>query len=65
MEFLYLLKGSNLEVRFIFLTKEEAIRASIRYPNNTVEIFRRTDSGYLPTYDFYKNGSLYKCCDNI
>lgn len=65
MEFLYLLKGSNLEVRFIFLTKEEAIQASIRYPNNTVEIFRRNDSGYKRTDDFYKNGTFHKCWNNI
>jgi hypothetical protein len=49
----------------IFLTKEEAIQASIKSPNSRVEIFSRTDCGYLPTYDFYKNGALYKCCDNI
>jgi hypothetical protein len=65
MEFIYLLKCSDWEDMIIFLTKEEAIQASIKSPNSRVEIFSRTDCGYLPTYDFYKNGSLYKCCDNI
>ena len=66
MEFLYLLKkGSDWEDMIIFLTKEEAIQASIKYPNNSVEIFSRTDFGYSPTYDFYKNGVLYKYCGDI
>jgi hypothetical protein len=65
MEFVYLLKGSHWEAMIIFLTKEEAIQASIKCPKNSVEIFSRSDVGYLPTYDFYKNGVLYKCCDDI
>ncbi len=65
MEFVYLLKGSDWEDMIIFLTKEEAIQASIKCPNDSVEIFSRSYFGYLPTCDFYKNGVLYKCCDDI
>jgi hypothetical protein len=65
MDFLYLLKGSDWEDIIIFLTKEEAIQASIKSPNTTVEIFSRSDFGYSPTYDFYKNGVLYKYWDDM
>ena len=61
MYFLYVLLqgGEEWEDLVIFETEEEAIRASIKNPNARVEIFRKnTNSGYTPTYNYYKNGEL-------
>ena len=46
----------------IFLHKEQAIRASRKYPNCRVEIFVTNVlyEGYEPMYEYYKNGLLYK-----
>jgi len=60
MDFVYaLLCGSEWEDMIILLTKEEAISESIIHPNCRVEIFRKNDKpGYIPTYQYYKNGEL-------
>ena len=60
MDFVYvLLYGDEWEDSVIFLSKEYAIEASIKYPKNRVEIFSKTDAGgYIPTYTYYKNGEL-------
>jgi hypothetical protein len=43
----------------IFLSKEDAINESKKYPNARVEIFKiDQEVGYTPTYNFYKNGEL-------
>jgi len=60
MKYVYLLvNGSDWEDMIIFLTPDEAINASIEYPNSRVEIFSKTDIGYKPTYNFYRNGRVY------
>ena len=59
MEFVYLLvnDGSEWEDIIIFLSKEEAIIKSNKYPNLRVEIFSKNENGgYTPTYNYYKNG---------
>ena len=58
MEFVYILhNGSEWEDMIIFLSKEEAITQSKKYPEGRIEIFSKTDkSGYSPTYNYYKNG---------
>jgi hypothetical protein len=60
MNFVYLfLCGSEWEDIIVFLSEEDAIKESIRWPNHRVEIFCKTDkSGYTPTYNYYKNGVL-------
>ena len=60
MEFVYVfLDINNWEDIIIFLSKEDAINESKKYPNARVEIFSITnESGYTPTYNFYKNGEL-------
>jgi hypothetical protein len=60
MEFVYVfLDINNWEDIIIFLSKEDAINESKKYPKARVEIFTITDeSGYTPTYNFYKNGEL-------
>lgn len=60
MDLVYLMiNGYNLENMIIFLTESEAIEASTKYPNRRLDIFSKTDFGYKPTYNFYKNGILY------
>ena len=58
MNFIYVfLYGHEWEDIVIFLSEEEAIRESIKHPNQRVEIFSKTNkSGYTPTYNYYKNG---------
>lgn len=60
MDFVYLLiLGSEWEDIIVFLSKEDAIQESIKYPNHRVEIFCKTNStGYIPTYNYYQNGEL-------
>lgn len=63
MKFVYLLvsDGGEWEDIVIYLTEEDAIESSIRYPNSRVEIFTKHYhfNQYLPTYNYYKNGILY------
>jgi len=58
MDFVYVfLAGSEWEDIIIFLSKEEAIKKSRKYPNNRIEFFSKTNtSGYKPTYNYYQNG---------
>ena len=60
MDLVYvLLFGGEWEDAVIFLSKEDAIKQSIKYPKNRVEIFSKTNTeGYIPTYDHYCNGTL-------
>lgn len=60
MEELYMLvsNGAEWEDLTLFINKEEAIEASIKYPTYRVEIFKKNTFGYTPTYTFYVNGIL-------
>ena len=62
MDFVYLfLSGSEWEDIVVFLSEEDAIKESIKYPKHRVEIFIKTEnSGYIPTHNYYKNGELIK-----
>ena len=54
-----LLYGSEWEDIVIILSKEDAIKESINHPQARVEIFsKNNNSGYIPTYSYYKNGEL-------
>ena len=62
MEFIYVLvcKDSEWEDMVIFISLEEAIKESIKYPERRIEIFSKTDKpGYTPSYNYYKNGVLF------
>ena len=62
MSFVYLfISGSEWEDMVLFLSQEEAIDASIKYPNSRVEIFgkEKNSIGYIPTYSYYKNGAYF------
>jgi hypothetical protein len=60
MDFVYVfLNENNWEDIVIFLSKEDAINESKKYPKARVEIFSiNNELGYTPTYNFYKNGEL-------
>ena len=60
MNFVYVfLNGSEWEDMVIFLSKEDAIKESIKHPNHRVEIFSKNETlGYIPTYNYYKNGEF-------
>ena len=61
MEFVYVLIIDNeWEDMIVFLCKEDAIKESINHPNYRVAIFSKSDtsSGYIPTYNYYKNGEF-------
>ena len=62
MDFVYVfLNINNWEDIVIFLSKEDAINESKKYPNARVEIFSINDQlGYTPTYNFYRNGEFIK-----
>jgi len=63
MEKIYVLvKGGDWEDIVIFLTNEEALNASMKYPRYPVEIFEKKndESGFEPTYNYYKNGEYYE-----
>jgi hypothetical protein len=42
----------------IFIDENEAKEVSIKYPNKRVEIFNKSENGYIPTYCYYKNGII-------
>ena len=66
MEFVYLMMNSyEWEDIVVYLSEEEAIRASYMYPNIRIEIFGKNieNKGYSPTYNYYKAGRLYRYSD--
>ena len=64
MEFIYVFvsDGCEWEDIVVFLTEENAIKMSIKYPNSRVEVFSKKDdtSGYTPTYNYYQNGEYFQ-----
>ena len=60
MNFIYVLCHNRCEWEdiVIFLTEEDAINASIKYPHSRVELFTKNPipyTGYVPTYNYYQN----------
>ena len=58
MKYLYVQLGYEWEDMILFSTREEAIQSSIKYPKRRVEIFKKTETGYLPNYCYYLDGKL-------
>lgn len=56
MEFVYVLICEEWEDMVIILSKEDAIETSKKYPLARVEVFIQSPNGYVPTYNYYKNG---------
>lgn len=61
MEFIYLLvfNGAEWEDIIVFLSEKEAIDSSKKNPNARIEIFSKSDNGYIPTYNYYKDGIYF------
>jgi hypothetical protein len=62
-EYVYVLvcNGGDWEDMKIVMTKEQAIEMSIKYSKSVVEVFRINEKKeYIPIYQYYKNGELYK-----
>ena len=62
MEVIYILLSNKFDQEdlVVFVSEEDAINASINYPESRVEIFSKNQyiTGYTPTYNYYKNGIL-------
>ena len=67
MEYLYvMIYGYDWEDIIILANKEEAIELSKKHPTARIEIFSKknnnlsSNNGYLPTYNYYKNGEYFQ-----
>lgn len=62
MEFIYLLivNGAEWEDIIVFLLEKEAIDSSKKNPNARIEIFSKSDNGYMSTYNYYKDGIYFE-----
>jgi hypothetical protein len=60
--YLFLTDGCDWDEQIIYLHKDQAINASLKDPYSRVEIFVTNCgyAGYMPTYQYYKGGILYK-----
>lgn len=61
MEFVYVftVNGAEWEDLIIFVTKEEAIEKSKKFPKVRLDIFKRSpNGGFYPTYNYYLDGIL-------
>jgi hypothetical protein len=60
MDYVYLLvvDGAEWEDIIVFLSEEEAIEKSKKYPKARLELFAKSEKGYKPTYKYYQNGVL-------
>ena len=48
--------GAEWEDMIIYLSEEEAIAKSKKWPNTTIQLFTKTKDGYRPAYKYYLNG---------
>jgi len=46
------------EDMILYLSKEEAIEKSKKWPNTAVQIFTKTTDGYRPSYSYYLAGVI-------
>jgi hypothetical protein len=51
--------GAEWEDIIVFLSEKEAIEKSKISHNARVEIFIKSTNGYIPTYNYYKNGIYF------
>ena len=61
MEEVYILvnSGNEWEDMVVYVTKEEAIEASKQFTNARVEVFYKSEKGgYVPSYNYFKNGNF-------
>ena len=62
MDFIYVLVVDKFDWEdiVIILLEEDAIKESIKRPKDRLEIFSKSERGYIPTYNYYKNGEYIK-----
>lgn len=60
MDFVYVLvkDGGEWEDIVIYLTEKDAIEASLKRPSTRIELFKKKDNGYIPTYKYFINGII-------
>ena len=60
MDFVYVftVDGAEWEDLVIYLSKEDAIAKSKKFPKVRLDIYKKTEDGYRPTYRYYLNGEL-------
>ena len=59
--YLYLVDGAEWEDIIVYLTEQEAIDISKKWPNARVEIFDKSPmGGYRPSYTCFVNGVFLK-----
>ena len=57
--YLFVVDGAEWEDIVVFLSEEEAIEKSKKYPKARLELFAKSVAGgYRPTYNYYQNGVL-------
>ncbi len=56
--YVVILEGGEWEDMIILLSETEARDMSLRNAACRVEIFNRTDKGYVPSYRYFKDGVL-------
>jgi len=57
--YLFVVDGAEWEDIVVYLTVEEAIEKSKKYPKARLEVFANSEKGgYKPTYNYYQNGVL-------
>jgi len=59
MEVYVWFNGYDPEDVVIFLSKDEAINFSLKYPNAKIDVFTRGRLGHQMSYAYYINGVYY------
>ena len=49
-------QGAEWEDMVIYLTEKDAMEASLKYTSARVELFKKTDNGFVPSYKYIMNG---------
>jgi hypothetical protein len=60
MDFVYVftVDGAEWEDLVIYVSLDEAIAKSKKYPKVRLDIYKKTEDGYRPTYKYYLNGEF-------
>ncbi len=68
MEYIYVFvpDGADWDDIVLFLSKEEAIETSKKYPKVRLELFRASPKGgYIPTYSYYLDGVYVQTTESV
>jgi len=56
--YVFTVDGAEWEDLVIYLSEEEAIAKSKKHPKVRLDIYKKTEDGYRPTYRYFLNGEL-------